>query len=213
MNNLFIYSNLDNLDASFVAIRKNASTSIAAALYKHKYNLDYNSADFPSDPNHTDIFSYTYEPATLNDYKFICIRDPFEKLVSGFIHKIIQHPYVEGKAYFEYNPEYINYVDDIPKSFDMFLSFLEQSDINSVDIHFVPQTLSGRFDSTIYNKILRTNNLFKDWKSLQNDINLPDLSINHIHWSGSIRYLDLLKSRFYDRAKILYAEDFDLYNK
>jgi hypothetical protein len=103
MKNLFTYSNIDNLDASFIAIRKNASTSIAAALYKNKYNIEYDSPDFPEDPNKTDIFYYTNELPTLNSYKFICLRDPFERLVSGFIHKIVQLPYIEAKQYFQYH--------------------------------------------------------------------------------------------------------------
>lgn len=213
MNNLFIYSNIDNLDASFVAIRKNASTSIAAALYKNKYDINYDSPEFPKDLNKTDIFSYTDELSILNSYKFVCMRNPFEKLVSGFIHKIVQHPDVEGKAYFEYNSEYVKHLDDIPKSFDMFLSFLEQSDINSVDIHFVPQYQSGRFNSISYNSILKVETLYKDWKNMQKNLNVPDLPNHKIHQSESETYLELIKDKFYNRVKTLYEADFDMYMK
>jgi hypothetical protein len=175
--------------------------------------MSYDSPDFPKDPNHTDIFSYTYELPSLNSYKFTCIRDPFEKLLSGFIHKIIQNPHVEGKAYFEYNPNYKDYIKDIPKSFDMFLSFLEQSDINSVDIHFVPQHQSGRFNIVKYNTLLKVDNLYEDWKNMQKDIHLPDLPNHKIHKSGSEMYIEPIKNKFYDRVKTLYEEDFDIYKK
>ena len=194
-----------------MAIRKNASTSIAAAIYKNKYNIDYNSPDFPEDVNSTDIFSYVYESDRLKSYKFTCIRDPFEKLVSGFIHKIVQNPHIEGEDYFEYNPSYREHIADIPKSFDMFLSFLEQTDINKIDVHFIPQVQSARFNQIHYNKILRVDTLIDDWAELQKDINLPNLSDNKIHFSGSGIWIEALKEQFYDRVKAIYYDDFMLY--
>jgi hypothetical protein len=212
MQKLFIYSNIDELDASFVAIRKNASTSIAASVWSHKSGINYSSKKFPVDINKTKVYTYTTEEPNLNSFKFIAIRDPFERLVSGFIHKIIKHPHVEGKEYFAYQPDHAKYKNNIPKAFDLFVSFLEKSNINSVDVHFAPQYQLGRFDSIVYDKIIKVENLQDDWKDLQSTIKLPDLPKNKIHFSGSVNYLETLRPVFYDRVFSIYKNDYSLYS-
>lgn len=204
------YSNIDDLDASFVIIRKNASTSILAALYSHKHNIEYSSLNFPINVNATDIYSCSKDRVLLNSFKFIALRDPFERLLSGFIHKIIKHPHKEGKDYFKYQPDYAKYSKDIPKAFDMFLSFLEQADFANIDEHFAFQHDLGRFNDTFYDKIIRVETLENDWKDLQSKIKLPNLPRHKIHSSGSENYLGLLKPIFYDRVFKLYECDFIL---
>jgi hypothetical protein len=203
-----IYSNLKD-QATFIAIRKNASSSIGHAIFKYENGYWYDR-----DINSSNVYKYDLNiPNNLNDYKFTCLREPFEKLVSGFIHKVIMHPHIEAKDYFDKNPNNRSMIHNMPKYFDSFVSYIELTGVENVDVHFKLQYECARFNKILYNKIILLENIKNDWKSLQKDIiGLPDLPNAKVHSTPAKEYYSMLRPKFISRIKKIYEKDYEIYN-
>jgi hypothetical protein len=211
---LFINSNTLDFGFSFVAIRKNASSSIANAIYSFKSNISYDHPNFPKEINKSNVFSYSYHPTDelRNTFNFVCLRDPFERLVSGFTHKLIKHPDKEIAQYSDAFPGYRKDIADVPLSFDKFLGFLESFDMSQIDHHFATQYECGRFDVVDYGLVLEQNSIYEDWNKVQDRVpGLPDLPSYKVHKSGSEGYTNILQE-FKPRVEKLYAVDYKLIN-
>jgi hypothetical protein len=197
-----MYSNLKN-QASFVGIRKNASSSIGQALYFYQHGEYYEK-----DINESNIYKYSHSvPEDLNKFKFTCIRDPYLRLISGFNHKVLEHPSQEIEGYDIYNPEHRSLISDTYAYFDNFLSYLENTGLNNIDYHFKSQHDLAMFDYIDYDYILRFENLSKDWSVVQEKIaGMPNIE-HHIHQSYSEIYAEMLRDKFFDRVNSLYYND------
>lgn len=206
------FTNTDTLELgfTFVAIRKNASSSIGNAIYSLKNNMPYTHSDFPKDINHSNIFINNSEENIDSVFKFTCIRNPFERLVSGFTHKVLQHPGEEIRQYAEIVPNHKNLIGDIQVYFNSFLTFLEEYDFTKIDSHFALQYDCARFNDIEYSLVINQSNIEEDWLMVQKAIpNMPNLISHKIHVSGSENLLDTLRP-FEDRVKSLYAKDYNL---
>ena len=208
---LFIKTNTEDLGFTFVAIRKNASSSIANSIYSFKNKINYDHADFPKDINHSNILNYFSQGVGENLFKFTCIRDPFERLVSGFTHKVLQHPHVEIKHYDEFFPNHRILINDTQEYFNSFLAFLEQCNFSEIDPHFALQYDCAKFDTIEYDLVIDQSDIKSGWAEVQKYIpGMPNLPQKSIHHSGSENLLDIL-SPFKDRVKTLYSKDYDLF--
>lgn len=209
---LFINTDTEDLGFVFVAIRKNASSSIANAIYSLKNNMPYGHPDFPIDINHTDIFLYDHPLKSPDVFKFTCVRDPFERLLSGFVHKVLKHPHEEIRQYTHAHPDHRSLIDEPIKYFDHFLSFLENHGLAEIDPHFALQYDCARFDKINYDIVLDQSSLFSDWKKIQERIvGMPDLLEHKVHYSGSETFISTLKPLFIERVKYLYSKDYELF--
>ena len=208
---VLISTDTSELGFTFVAIRKNASSSIASAIYSLKNSIAYDHPEFPKNINSSNIFMYNSEEKEENInslFTFTCIRDPFERLVSGFTHKVIKHPHEEIKQYDEAVPNHRNLINNTPAYFDNFLTFLEGYDFSKIDPHFALQYDCARFDRINYDLVINQSDIYNGWTEVQKVIlNMPDLPKNIIHKSGSERLLDVLRP-FESRVKTLYAKDY-----
>lgn len=207
----FTYSDTQNLGFTFVCIRKNASTSIKSAIYSLKNEISYEDESFPKDVNGTGTFIYRPKnaiPDLSNTFNFICLRDPFERIVSFFIHKIINHPHVEIREYVNKYPDYRKHYNALEQGFDHFLKFLAESDLSNVDEHFAYQYDCGAFDQIKYNLVLDFNNM--NWDMVRQSIpGMPNLPADKIHSTNSHYAVQQLKN-FEPRVKDLYKKDYDL---
>lgn len=212
----FTYSNTQNLGFTFVCIRKNASTSIASALYSAKNNIKYGDSNFPRDLNLTDIYLYTNKdsiPDISDTFNFICVRNPFDRVVSLFMHKVIYHPNPNEPAvreYFDYNPKHDSNTGNLMDYFDDFLTFLEQTDLENCNEHIAYQYSCGAFDTVRYDRILDFGNI--DWKSIQQRFDiLPDLPEQKIHETNSEVQSLQFKPIFGQRVRQIYKTDYDYF--
>ena len=212
----YIYHHNSKHDFTYVAIRKNATTSIAAALWQLETGIDYEDDSFPEDPNLTTVFNYSseYVPSSTK-LVFTCVRDPYERLVSGFYHKVFAHPRDEASAFISssFNEDIYRNDNDISKYFERFLSFIEHVGVENVDHHFSLQTKCGHFDKINYDIVLNVKNLYDQWGSVQKAVpTMPDLPRHKIHETNSENLLDIFEfSR--SRVEALYVKDYEMLSK
>lgn len=204
----FLYSSLKD-KATFVCIRKNASSSIGHAIFK--YNNGY---WYDGEINEYGIYTPSRDiPNNLNTYKFTCIRDPFERIVSAFLHKVIVNPGIAAEEYFISNPYHNKFLNDIPAYFNNFIEYIENTGVINTDIHFNLQSKAIRYGEVSYNKILRFENIIKDWEDVKKDIDgLPDLPKQKVNSTSSYKYYDILRPIFLSRVQEIYKKDYDMHN-
>jgi len=129
---------------------------------------------------HLSFYSFNYGNALkiLNDknyFKFTFVRNPWARLLSGYLNKFVTKNKLEHFAY-DVITDIYNYKNeklDLDKSitFEEFLRYLSRKKNNSLDYHWKPQYLFlGR---TKFDFIGKIENLKEDFEYLKNKLNLP----------------------------------------
>ena len=177
----------------FVNISKNTSTSIRTKLSLKIINFD-------------EI------PNTDSLYKFIVLREPFDRFVSSFIEAAKPRMketlntnwyklYKEGK--------YIESILDVIKYIEVNGHFY--------DLHFSPQYMfleSKNIDLSFFDLVIDYNNLYDTWKN-DNVLNKYGLSkMNASNKAIKQKIFNLFKSddNIVNFVKSYYKKDFELYN-
>ena len=212
---LFINTDTVDLGFTFVAIRKNATTSIGNAIYSFKNNIDYDNSLFPKNIHQSGIFLYDSDVSLEKTIKFTCIRDPFERLASAFMNKVVQYSpdknsdYCEIEQYNKAYPDHQKFLGDTEKYFDHFLSFLEGFDLSEIDHHFALQYDCARFDSIDYDLVINQSHLYKDWEMVKTLIpGMPDLPKEKMNKTNSKDLSSHLFPMFENRVRSLYHKDY-----
>jgi hypothetical protein len=142
----------------------------------------------------------------------VCLRDPYERLISAFYHKIILNPGgVEARDFFSKNK-----VDGLSnlEILNRFVAYLKTT--NEIDPHFISQTTLGNLNDINYHHIINFNNLNNEWKNLQNIYpNIPNLDKNKIHETGSGHFANEVRrdNKMFKRIEMLYLDDYNFIRK
>lgn len=203
---------------TFTPIWKNATASIFKAfsnkfpdlppsISKHEiHSLIYN---WPQNDDlvmlHKD--SIDYKQFARQAKNIVCVRDPYERFISAFYHKVILNPNgKEARDFLKKNN--ISGLDSL-QVLNKFILYLMKTD--DVDPHFISQTRLASLNDVKYNYVISFNNLNKEWKNLQ-DIypNIPNLENKKIHQTESKHFANEVKknSKMFKRIQMLYLDDY-----
>ena len=203
---------------SFTPIWKNATASIFKAfsnkfpdlppsISKHEiHSLIY------SWPENDDLFmlhkdSDEYKYFSKQAKNIVCVRDPYERFISAFYHKLILNPNgKEARDFLKKNN--ISGLDNL-QILNKFVAYLTITD--DADPHFISQTKLASLNDVKYDHVISFNNLNREWKSLQSIYpNIPDLETNKIHQTDSKHFANEVRnnSRMFKRIEMLYLDDY-----
>ena len=167
--------------------------------YKYNYNIIKNHQDIPN-----------------QTFKFTFVRNPYSRILSAFLNKIIQNPKEEFLKSQFLNSVGVNFkVEDNIRTFLFFLKFLSNWKGLSEE-HVQPQHLIAQPDLIKYDFIGRFESLHDDYKYLQKklEIDLPFPTHKDVHFPPT-HATDLL-NKYYSKEALeiverIYEKDFQTF--
>ena len=206
---------------TFTPIWKNGTKSIFETMSAQV-------PDIERSPSTHQIHSFVYPPLVSEDlnmlhkdseeylkilkssFNFVCIRDPYERFISAFYHKLIQNPNgLETKSF--YKQYGLDNYSDIKKLY-VFVEYILSN--NEVDPHFWSQSKLARLDEINYSYMIKMDSLRKDWDMLSDKFtNIPKLHEYRLHATDSKIFADHLKKdkshqRLVKKIEMLYLDDY-----
>lgn len=142
-----------------------------------------------------------YSPQYYKDYfKFCFVRNPYDRLVSGWYDKVIRKNVLGFEA---------DVWEDI-KHFDRFVDFLSDWDLDTCNIHFRRQCRLIDINEVDY--IGRMENFTSDLKELFNILGLPLDEIPHAKKSiGRLGYETYYTKATQQKVEKMYRKDLQLF--
>lgn len=143
-----------------------------------------------------------YEVAALDYTKVVWVRNPFDRLVSGWFHRV--HNVTMKEARDSYGiPNTISFPD-----FVEWVCSIKDKEMNA---HFRQQTFDITIDGVLVpNVIIKLENLKEDWQLLKARFDwLVDIKY-HEHRTNKGNYCDYYKKDMIDKVKIRFVDDFRL---
>jgi hypothetical protein len=204
---------------TFTPIWKNATASIFEAFSnkflemqsRHKIHDFVNRLPENDDLKMLHKDSKEYLDAVKDKNNIVCVRDPYERFMSAFYHKIIENP--GGMEVPKFNYKKSETIDDIKKLY-LFVDYMSDK-LETIDPHFQPQAYIANFDNIKYFDIINISNFNNGWNKLaQKYENIPPINGIHKHKTDSKIFADMIKnqkehSRIVSRIKMLYLDDYN----
>jgi hypothetical protein len=225
---MFYYIKDNPKNLYFQLIPKNASRSALCSL------LNYNNKNYLQENcNHLN-FKIPKLIETLNKNKDLffkdvynkedtvsaaILRDPYEKVVSAFLNKIVyeKHPNYFLKFYRDYGRPDFSQENNLLLYFDRFVDQLANSNsLSEYDVHVQEQThsLFADFKDMEYDIFLNIETLYQDWETLRNTFpKLPDLPQKALNSSGAKDFIECYGKRNIKIIKKLYQKDYEFLEK
>lgn len=208
----------------FDLIAKNATNSILNALTNYK-NSNYTGEesfngyslvpqqviDFNANKNlfFNNIYS---EKNTIN---FTCIRDPYHRVVSAYINKILNGSTKEFIVDFFniYGEDLSVFRNEKEKYFNVFIDFIENSNSETLDGHVKPQSKLLELELKKYDYVFKVDELAKSWNIVMDLFpGMPNLPKNKLNASESMNFIDEIDWLGLERIKKIYQDDYDIFN-
>lgn len=182
-----------------VTIEKVACSSIRYALGKHL------GVDQPQHWPHHWPFPRMSSAAVLarsNCYRFAFVRNPYDRLVSCWAHKVRRH--LGQQAHCPLWPELSS-----STSFPDFVAWVSSHDPETCDRHFRPQwTFLESAGNLIVDDLLPFERLSETWSGLADRFGWPKLSRRNV--TAHPHYRELFTRQVRKHAEKFYRRDFDL---
>jgi len=208
---------LKNEKLIFTVIPKNANTSIKYIL------LNYINPDALTsvDLKNTDKFhSFTIKHFNFIDHQFcynnpdhlrICvIRNPFDRLVSGWRDKIRNFDISRRRKRFGFSQAC---------TFEQFINQIYRTKEENIDRHFTPQYRFITYNNEILSdRILRFEDLSNQWNKLVNEIKhvykieLEDMTINLNNTQGNKSYREYYNKKLRKLVEEKFQKDLNEFN-
>ena len=205
---------------TFTPIWKNGTKTIFHSLSKNIDSIETQSRthsihefinNMPSDSGLKMVHKDSKEYASVinaGSFNFVCLRDPYERFMSAFYHKILVTKGKERGTFFEdYDAENDKPILKLKK----FILYVRNND--NIDPHFWSQTRIADLNNIKYHSVISLNNLRSDWNELASKLNgLPRLDKTHLHKTKSYNLADRImrpeNDKIYKKILNLYADDY-----
>jgi hypothetical protein len=152
------------------------------------------------------------------DIFLIILRDPYKRVVSAFLNKIVDS---YNEKFFK--PFFLKYGTDISKFqnnkefyFDKFIEMIEDSkNPEDLDGHIRRQAdfVEKRIFETNKLIVINLDNLYSEWAQVQSFFpKMPNLPSSPKNASASEEFCKLINFKHKDKILKIYKEDYDLFN-
>ena len=224
---MFYYIKDSPKNLYFQLIPKNGSSSILSSLINYD-NTNYGgwtySNVYGSIPQKVKALNYNKESFFNHVYNskdtvaIVSLRDPYKRLVSAFLNKILDYPDLRFfKPFFErygrdaatFNNNKIFYFDAFV---DMILEF--EKNISMLDRHVEKQSklITLESDKIDYDIFLNTDNLHSDWNRVLDVFpKMPQLPKKKVNTSETNKFILELAGRNMKKIESIYEDDFSLF--
>lgn len=148
-----------------------------------------------------------------DDYKFIIVRNPYERLVSFYCQKVIKYFLTEKRIphYCEVSKinkglEYYTYFEiDSNISFKDFVKDLSTRNIFKMERHLKPQ-VSG-IENILFHKVVKLERFNEDIKEVCSELNIDYESLMQKPIENTYNKLDSIKETVFDRTPTWFLEN------
>ncbi len=184
----------------FYKIYKSGSSTISKILRSHTEtsSLPYKKVLFKNSIEQLN----TYHPDLDLYFKFTFVRNPWDRLVSLYSEKIVNHKKTINKV-----PYYKQFIG---LSFESFLDRIIYSDLESCIPHHRLQTHLMPLNKM--NFIGKLENFNKDIRFVLDHLKIKNCKIQHLNRSKHSHYSDYYNNRYKKLVESKYAEDIENFN-
>ena len=161
--------------------------------------------------------------ASTDIYKFSCVRNPFVRVLSAYLDKIITVKNIwtrdaQGKIVEELEKwprEGLKFTVHEKISFEQFLRRLKEKPIKEIDNHFKPMWAVIMYPVIKYNKIVRLENFDRDFQEVMNHFGIPGKPSDYRSAEHATKASDHLSTYYTKKCIKLvqekYKEDFEYF--
>jgi hypothetical protein len=204
----------------FDLVPKNATTSILNALTNYNndsYSGEVDTYIYEHLPGNQLYFNqnkhlfFTEIYSASNTINFTAIRDPYQRVVSAYLNKIVDHTYTQilNDFFSMYGYDSSVFRAEKEKYFDIFIDFIENSNLDHLDEHIKPQSKMLHLDLNMYNYIFKTDDISASWNKVMDIFpKMPNISKNKINTSESLNFINHTDSFGIERIKKIYQDDY-----
>lgn len=184
----------------FYKIYKSGSSTTSKILRSHTEtsSLPYKKVLFKSSIEQLNAYHSNFDPY----FKFAFVRNPWDRLVSLYSEKIVNHKKTINKVPY--------YKEFIGLSFESFLDRIIYSDLESCIPHHRLQTYLMPLNKM--NFIGKLENFNKDIQVVLDHLKIKNCKIQHLNRSKHSHYSDYYNSRYKKLVESKYAEDIENFN-
>ena len=184
----------------FYKIYKSGSSTISKILRSHTEtsSLPYKKVLFKNSIEQLN----TYHPNLDPYFKFAFVRNPWDRLVSLYSEKIVNHKKTINKI-----PYYKQFIG---LSFESFLDRIIYSDLETCIPHHRLQTHLMPLNKM--NFIGKLENFNKDIRVVLDHLKIKNCKIQHLNRSKHSHYFDYYNNRYKKLVESKYAEDIENFN-
>ena len=184
----------------FYKIYKSGSSTTSKILRSHTEtsSLPYKKVLFKNSIEQLNAYHSNFDPY----FKFAFVRNPWDRLVSLYSEKILNHKKTINKVPY--------YKEFIGLSFESFLDRIIYSDLESCIPHHRLQTHLMPLNKM--NFIGKLENFNKDIQVVLDHLKIKNCKIQHLNQSKHSHYSDYYNNRYKKLVESKYAEDIENFN-